>query len=1067
MEKKAFLTTLPDFIEIQRASFCWFLEKGLSEELNKFSLITTLYKSIEINFLSQEYKIKKPKYDVFESKKRNISYSIKLYVPISLKIYNQNFTKPVYIFIGEIPLMSERGTFILNGYERVIVNQIIRSPGIYYKEELKKNGNSLYSATIIPNRGSWVNFMIDKQKNLTFNIDKSDKINIEEFFYTLGLNLNQIPKNFLKYNNDNVKNYSHSENLELQKIFASRLFNSKYYEFGKIGRYKLNNRFNLNISKFVNDLTIQDIIIIIEELINLDESNIGKIDDIDHLENRRVRSVGELLQTQICSGLTKLERIAVERVKICNPHVLKLNTIFNEKSINSVMREFFGSSQLSQFLDQTNPISELTHRRRISGLGPGGFSREHVNLLVRDIHPSHYGRICPIETPEGQNAGLISSLAIYARINSFGFIETPFFKVKNGIILKQSIPIYLTAEEEDKLKIASADIKIHKDGKILEEFVTVRYMNEFIQILSKEVQLISVSPIQIISSATALIPFLEHDDANRALMGANMQRQAVPLLYPTKAIIGTGLESQLATDAGIVVISYTNGYVNQVTSEYIIITNYQKKNIYYSLQKYIRSNQDTCINQRPIVWNGEYVKSGQIIADGPGTENGEIALGQNITIAYMPWEGFNYEDALLVSERLIYADLFTSLHIEKYDLEVKQTKAGLERLTKDLPYISSKYTKNLDSNGIILKGYFVRAGDILVGKITPNEEIDLIPEERLLIAIFGEKKINVTENSLRVPTGSYGRVLDIRIFSRENGDDLPFSTDSIVRIFLAQIRKIQIGDKMAGRHGNKGIISKILPREDMPYLPNGKPIDLILNPLGVPSRMNVGQLFEGLFGFAGDILDKRFKIIPFDEMFEIEASRILINNALIKARKKKDQKWVYNRFFPGKILLRDGRTGEHFENPITICKSYIFKLIHLVDDKIHARSTGPYSLITQQPLGGKSQQGGQRFGEMEVWALEAFGAAYTLQEILTIKSDDINGRNNTLNAIIKGEPIPEPGIPESFKVLILELQSLCLDIGIYKIKKNIERKISEIELDIMADSNLKTLLPNYKSFEII
>jgi DNA-directed RNA polymerase subunit beta len=1066
MEKKAFLTTLPDFVEIQRASFCWFLEKGLSLELEKINSITNPSKSIEIKFFCQEYRMKKPKYDVFESKKRNSTYSIKLYIPVTIKYY-KNLVQTLYTFIGEIPLMTDRGTFIINGYERVIVNQIIRSPGIYFKEQFTKQGSSTYSATIIPNRGSWLNFEIDKNNQFRCNIDKSDKIDLEYFFFILGINWNEIPKNCKKYTNNRYKEYEDQKEYGTQKNFLVRLFTSKYYELGKIARYKLNNRFNLNISKFIHELTFQDIFTIVEELINLHESNNGKIDDIDHLENRRVRSVGELLQTQIRSGLTKLERLLNERIRICNPYVFQLKTILNERTLNSIMREFFGSSQLSQFLDQTNPIAELTHRRRISGLGPGGFSREHVSLLVRDIHPSHYGRICPIETPEGQNAGLILSLAVYARINSFGFIETPFFKVEKGIVLKKLVPIYLTAEEEDKLKIAPADIKTDQNGKILEKFITVRYMNEFIQILSEEIELIAVSPIQIISSATALIPFLEHDDANRALMGSNMQRQAVPLLHPSKPIIGTGLETQLATDAGMVVISYTNGYVSEVTSEYIVIKDSEEKKILYPLQKYIRSNQDTCINQRPIVWSGEYVKSGQIIADGPGTESGEIALGQNITIAYMPWEGYNYEDALLISERLIYADLFTSVHIEKYDLEVKETNIGLEKLTKELPYVSSQDTKNLDSNGIIIKGYFVRAGDILVGKITPAEEHDLRPEEALLRAIFGEKIPNGIDNSLRVPTGSYGRILDIRIFSEENGDDLPASTDSIIRIFLAQIRKIQIGDKMAGRHGNKGIISNILSPQDMPYLPDGKSIDLILNPLGVPSRMNVGQLFEGLFGFAGDILDKRFKILPFDEMFEIEASRLLINNSLIKARKQKENKWVYNSIFPGKILLRDGRTGEYFENPITICTSYILKLIHLVDDKIHARSTGPYSLITQQPLGGRSQQGGQRFGEMEVWALEAFGAAYTLQELLTIKSDDIEGRNKTLNAIIRGQAIPEPGIPESFKVLILELQSLGLDIGIYKIQKNALGKIEGIELDVLKDLNSETVLPNYKSIEII
>jgi len=1072
MEKKAFLTTLPNFVEIQRASFCWFLEKGLSEELEQLSSISNLYKSVEINFFGQEYRVKKPKYDIFESKKHNITYAVKLYVPIRIKILHSFKNKKINganVFIGELPLMTDRGTFIINGYERVIINQIIRSPGIYYKEEFLKNGNSIYNATLIPNRGSWLNFEIDKKKDLKISIDKTDKINIEEFFSILGLKLTQISKLYREYKQKNFLineiNYSKIEKFEIQKFFASRIFNKKYYELGKIGRYKLNKKFNLNISKSISDLTIQDILSIMEGLINLEQSKIECFDDIDHLKNRRVRSIGEILQSQFRTGLTRLERILIEKITICDPNILKPTTLINPKPIISILREFFGSSQLSQFLDQTNPIAELTHKRRISGLGPGGFSSDHVTFAVRDIHLSHYGRICPIETPEGQNVGLISSLSVYARVNSFGFIETPFFKVENGIILKKNPPVYLMADEEEDLKIASADISVNKNGKILQEFVTVRYLKEFVQILATEVELIDVSPIQIISSATALIPFLEHDDANRALMGSNMQRQAVPLLYPSKPIIGTGLENQIATDAGIVIISYRNGYVKEVTSKYIIIKDSYKE-IFYQLQKYIKSNQDTSINQRPIVWTGEHVKSGQIIADGPGTEGGEIALGQNILVAYMPWEGYNYEDALIVSEKLIYADLFTSLHIEKYDIDIKQTKIGPEKLTTDLPNVNQQATKNLDSNGIILKGKFVRSGDILVGKLTPNEEIDLSPEERLLRAIFGEKIPNGIDNSLRVPNGSYGRVLDIRIFCKENGDDLPFSTESIIRIFLAQIRKIQIGDKMSGRHGNKGIISKILARQDMPYLPNGKTVDLILNPLGVPSRMNVGQLFEGLFGFAGHILDKRFKIIPFDEMFEMEASRILINNSLIKAKIKTKNNWIYNTISPGKILLKDGRTGEYFENSITVCNSYFLKLIHLVDDKIHARSTGPYSLITQQPLGGKSQQGGQRFGEMEVWALEAFGAAYTLQELLTLKSDDMNGRNETFIAIINGEEIPAAGIPESFKVLILELRSLGLDIGMYKIKKNKQGETKSIEIDIMNDSNYKKQIPNYKSVEI-
>ena len=1084
MNNKAFLTTLPDFVEIQRASFCWFLAKGIREELEKFSAITDLYNNTELNFYGQEYKIRKPKYDIIESKYRDTTYAIKIYVPMSLTSFNKeilnteltnaNDKKKTLIFIGELPLMTDRGTFIINGCERVVINQIIRSPGIYYKEEVSKKGESIYSATLIPSRGSWLKFEIDRKNNITVSIDKTEKISILKLFTNLDLSIKEILANltYPDFLNELItketqdQKASQDSNAEIQRNFNVRIFNPKYYDIGNIGRYKLNNRFNLNVPKGKGDLTTQDLLAIVDALITLKYKKKGNLDDIDHLQNRRVRSVGELLQTQFRAGLTRLERLISERLTICDPYSLKIGTLVNPKPIISMMREFFGSSQLSQFLDQTNPIAELTHRRRISGLGPGGLNRDHVSFTVRDIHPSHYGRICPIETPEGQNAGLISSLSVYARVNSFGFIETPFFKVKDGVVLRDQPPIYLTAEEEDQLKIAAADTALNPDGTFKEKYLPIRYKQEFNIVLTTEVQLIAVSTIQTISSATALIPFLEHDDANRALMGSNMQRQAVPLLYPTKPIIGTGLESQLAADAGLVIISYTEGYVTSVTSQIITIKASNGKIITYPLQKYIRSNQDTCINQRPIVWQGEFVASGQIIADGPGTEGGEIALGQNIIVAYMPWEGYNYEDALLINERLIYADLFTSIHIEKYDLEVRETKAGTEEITNKLPNVNEQATRNLDENGIIHKGKFVQSGDILVGKITPSEEPDEIPEGRLLRAIFGEKIQSVIDNSLRVPNGSYGRILDIRVFSRANGDELPTSTESIIRVFLAQMRKIQVGDKMAGRHGNKGIISRILARQDMPYLPDGKPIDLILNPLGVPSRMNVGQLFEGLFGFAGDNLDKRFKILPFDEMYGKEASRILINRYLKKAKQQNNQNWLYNSYSPGKILLRDGRTGEYFDNPITVCKSYILKLVHLVDDKIHARSTGPYSLVTQQPLGGRSQQGGQRFGEMEVWALEAFGAAYTLQELLTLKSDDMNGRNEVLNAIVKGENIPQPGIPESFKVLILELQSLGLDISMYKMQKDLVGETSGMEVNIMKDLKTTKFRPSYKSIEI-
>jgi len=1072
MKKKAFLTTLPDFIEIQRASFCWFLEKGLSEELEKFPSITDLATNCDLNVFGQEYKIRKPKYSFMESKRRNTTYALKIYVPISVRFGNILSTNKINLVIGEVPLMTDAGVFLINGCERVVINQIIRSPGVYYNEFAKKK-TMLYSATVIPNRGSWLKFRIDEAKQITVSLDNMDSIDIMEFLGTFKISYAEILNN-LNYpeffrahlKNQPTKNSTYEKG-ELGRLFEKHIFNPKFYTIGKIGRSRLNQRFNLTVPKHIYHLTSKDILSILNDLINLEysEGNIeylyGNLDDIDHLQNRRVRSVGELLQIQVRSGLTRLERTLLERLPLeFNP--LKIPHLVTPKPMILMMREFFGSSQLSQFFNQTNPLAALTHKRRVSGLGPGGFNRDHVSFAVRDIHPSHYGRICPIETPEGQNAGLISSLSVYARVNSFGFIETPFFKVENGIVLKNKTAIYLTADEEDNLKVAPADTSIDTNGKIKLEFVTVRYNQEFISVLAREVQLTAVSPIQMLSSATALIPFLEHNDATRVLMGSNMQRQAVPLLYPTKAIIGVGFENQLATDAGMIVISYSEGKVIAVSNNYIKIKNNIGKITLYTLLKYIRSNQDTCINQRPIVWEGEYVYAGQIIADGPGTESGEIALGQNILVAYMPWEGYNYEDALLINERLVYADLFTSIHIEKYDIEVRDTLEGIEKVTKDIPNIESHTIKNLDENGIIYLGTFVCSGDILVGKVTPYE-VDETPHQQLLRAIFQTKTAFGIDSSLRVPNRSYGRVIDIRIFSHKNGDELTSVRNCTIRVFLAQIKKIQVGDKLSGRHGNKGIISRILGREDMPYLPDGKPIDLILNPLGVPSRMNVGQLFEGLFGFAGDIMDTRYKIMPFDEMYGSEASRILINTSLKRAQTISKNPWVYDHYSPGKIYLKDGRTGQSFDNPITICKSYILKLIHLVDDKIHARAVGPYSLVTQQPLKGRSKQGGQRFGEMEVWALEAFGAAHTLQEILTYKSDDIAGRNNVFSAILKGDKIPEPSIPESFKVLILELKALGLDINIHKIQKTFNTGSQDVEIDIMQNSNLAK---NSNSIEI-
>jgi DNA-directed RNA polymerase subunit beta len=723
----------------------------------------------------------------------------------------------------------------------------------------------------------------------------------------------------------------------------------------------------------------------------------------------------------------------------------------------AAIKEFFGSSQLSQFMDQTNPLAELTHKRRISALGPGGLTRERAGFAVRDIHPSHYGRLCPIETPEGPNAGLINSLATHARVNEYGFIETPFWKVENGVVIKSGDPIYLSADREDEVRVAPGDVATEDNGAIKADLIPVRYRQDFEKVPPEQVDYVALSPVQVISVATSLIPFLEHDDANRALMGSNMQRQAVPLLRPERALVGTGLETQVARDSGMVPISRVNGTVVYVDANAIVVLDEDGQEHTHFLQKYQRSNQDTCLNQRPIVRQGDQVIVGQVLADGSACEGGEIALGQNVLIAYMPWEGYNYEDALLVSERLVTDDLYTSVHIEKYEIEARQTKLGPEEITREIPNVAEESLGNLDEMGIIRVGAFVESGDILVGKVTPKGESDQPPEEKLLRAIFGEKARDVRDNSLRVPGTERGRVVDVRIYTREQGDELPPGANMVVRVYVAQRRKIQVGDKMAGRHGNKGIISRILPREDMPYLPDGTPVDIVLNPLGVPSRMNVGQVFELLMGWAASNLDCRVKIIPFDEMHGAEKSQQTVTTFLTEAAKLSGKDWVYNPENPGKLVLRDGRTGLPFDQPVAVGYSHFLKLVHLVDDKIHARSTGPYSLVTQQPLGGKAQQGGQRLGEMEVWALEAYGAAYTLQELLTVKSDDMQGRNEALNAIVKGKPIPRPGTPESFKVLMRELQSLGLDIAVYTEEGK--------EVDLMQDVNPRRSTPSRPTYE--
>ncbi|HBE51185.1 MAG TPA: DNA-directed RNA polymerase subunit beta, partial [Cyanobacteria bacterium UBA11369] len=786
-------------------------------------------------------------------------------------------------------------------------------------------------------------------------------------------------------------------------------------------------------------------------------------------------------------GLNRLERIIRERMTVSDAEALTPASLVNPKPLVAAIKEFFGSSQLSQFMDQTNPLAELTHKRRLSALGPGGLTRERAGFAVRDIHPSHYGRICPIETPEGPNAGLISSLATHARVNQYGFLETPFWRVENARVRKDLVPLYMTADEEDDRRVAPGDIPIDENGMIMDETVPVRYRQDFTTTTKDQVDFVAVSPVQIISVATSLIPFLEHDDANRALMGSNMQRQAVPLLKPTRPLVGTGLEAQAARDSGMVIVSKQNGIVSYVDAERIRVRTLKAEElegevdeeafvsstgvaarpdeIEYQLQKYQRSNQDTCLNQRPLVKIGDRVVAGQVLADGSATEGGEIALGNNILVAYMPWEGYNYEDAILISERLVYDDVYTSIHIEKYEIEARQTKLGPEEITREIPNVGEDALRQLDETGIIRKGAWVESGDILVGKVTPKGESDQPPEEKLLRAIFGEKARDVRDNSLRVPNGEKGRVVDVRVFTREQGDELPPGANMVVRVYVAQKRKIQVGDKMAGRHGNKGIISRILPIEDMPYLPDGTAVDIVLNPLGVPSRMNVGQVFECLLGWAGRCLGVRYKIVPFDERYGAEASRMTVHGKLMQAREETSQPWLFNPDNAGKIQVFDGRTGEPFDRPVTVGVAYMLKLVHLVDDKIHARSTGPYSLVTQQPLGGKAQQGGQRFGEMEVWALEAFGAAYTLQELLTVKSDDMQGRNEALNAIVKGKAIPRPGTPESFKVLMRELQSLGLDIAVHKVETLEDGSSRDVEVDLMADlSNRRTpSKPTYES----
>lgn len=1051
---------LPNLIEVQKKSYEWFLRSGLKEALQDVSPIQDFTGNLILEFL--DYTLGEPKYSIEECKERDVTYAAPVRVKVRLINKETGEVKEQDVFMGDFPLMTDKGTFIINGAERVVVSQLVRSPGVYFVESLDESGKKLYHATIIPNRGAWLEFETDANDNLFVRVDRTRKLPVTVLIRALGYNSNQ---EILELFDDNKHitstldrdtiNTIEDALLEIYKklrpgdpptldsarsLFQTLFFDPKRYDLSNVGRYKLHKKLQHGVlyhfedengekefdrylqrevpknREFIRKLTKEDIIATVKYLLGLLEGK-GTTDDIDHLGNRRLRSVGELLQNQFKIGLARMERAIRERMTIQDMDVITPQALINIRPVVAAVKEFFGSSQLSQFMDQTNPLAELTHKRRLSALGPGGLSRERAGFEVRDVHHSHYGRMCPIETPEGPNIGLIGSLATYARVNEFGFIETPYRKVDKKEQRVTEEIVYLTADVEERVVIAQANALLDEKGYFKEKRVNARRGKEILIVPVKNVDYMDVSPKQIFSVATSLIPFLEHDDANRALMGANMQRQAVPLLCTDAPLVGTGIEHNAVLDSGAVLIAKRSGVVAKVTAKEIYIRTDEGDLDKYNLLKFTRSNQGTCINMKPIVDKGQKVEAGDIIADGPSSDKGELALGRNVLVAFMPWNGCNYEDAILISEKLVKEDYFTSVHIEEYECEARDTKLGPEEITREIPNVSEELLKDLDGRGIIRVGAEVRPGDILVGKITPKGETELTAEERLLRAIFGEKAREVRDTSLRVPHGESGKVVDVKVFSRENNDELPPGVNFLVRCYIAQKRKISEGDKMAGRHGNKGVIARIMPEEDMPFLPDGTPVEIVLNPLGVPSRMNIGQILETHLGWAA----KELGIYVSTPVFN-GASEEDIRSTLKKAGLPEN----------GKSILYDGRTGEPFYNPVTVGYVYMLKLAHLVDDKIHARSTGPYSLVTQQPLGGKAQFGGQRFGEMEVWALEAYGAAYTLQEILTVKSDDVLGRVKTYEAIVKGENVPEPGIPESFKVLIKELQSLCLDVKVMK-----------------------------------
>jgi DNA-directed RNA polymerase subunit beta len=1070
---------LPNLIEVQRNSYNWFLREGLREVFQDISPIQDFTGNLVLEFL--DYSLGEPKYTVEECKERDFTFAAPMRVKVRLINKETGEVKEQEVFMGDFPLMTEKGTFIINGAERVIVSQLVRSPGVYFGDVLDPSGKRLFTATIIPNRGAWLEFETDVNDHIFVRIDRTRKIPATVLVRALGFGTKakivelfgenkHIQETLTRDNTDSeeealVEIYKRLRPGEPPTVESARsllqalFFDPKRYDLANVGRYKIWKKLKLPETglyrfredgrpelefdpylkkmapadrEFRRELMPEDIVETVKYLLKLIDGE-GIVDDIDHLGNRRLRSVGELLQNQFRIGLSRMERVVKERMTIQDVDVITPQVLINIRPVVAAIKEFFGSSQLSQFMDQTNPLAELTHKRRLSALGPGGLSRERAGFEVRDVHHSHYGRMCPIETPEGPNIGLIGSLSTYARINEFGFIETPYRKVDNEKrrVTEEEIA-YLTADEEEGLIIAQANVPVDENGYFIENRVNARHGRDILMVATDRVDYMDVSPKQVFSVATSLIPFLEHDDANRALMGANMQRQAVPLIKAQAPLVGTGVEVKAARDSGVVILARNEGYVDRVTADEIIIKTGDGKRDVYKLHKFKRSNQGTCINQKPIVAKGDAIKKNDVIADGPSTDLGELALGRNVLVAFMPWEGYNYEDAILISEKAVKEDYFTSIHIEEYECDARDTKLGPEEITRDIPNVGEEILKDLDDRGIIRVGAEVRPGDILVGKVTPKGETELTAEERLLRAIFGEKAREVRDTSLRVPHGESGKVVDVKVFSRDNGDELPPGVNNLVRVYIAQKRKISEGDKMAGRHGNKGVIARILPEEDMPFLPDGTPIEIVLNPLGVPSRMNLGQVLEAHLGWTAMALGQYVATPVFNGAVEQDILSFL-----------RDARLPEN----GKITLYDGRTGEPFDNPITVGYVYMLKLAHLVDDKIHARSTGPYSLVTQQPLGGKAQFGGQRFGEMEVWALEAYGAAYTLQEILTVKSDDVVGRVKTYEAIVKGENVPEPGVPESFKVLIKELQSLCLDVKVLSEDEQ-EIEIKEIEEDI-------------------